>query len=179
VVVVQPLRPPQVTVLARTRSLRPLLAGALGLTLLALPAADLHGDESASRVAALAPQRLRAPPVTEQAAGPDPAPPVAEPAADSGRHPLPASTPASTPASAPVGRAAQSARRAAAESTGWPEHEWRVAEAMRLRYRELYARHLVDWAAWQAREAEALRARRRWERWQANRGAGGLPRDPA
>jgi outer membrane PBP1 activator LpoA protein len=43
VVVVQPLRPPQVTALARTRRLRPLLAGALGLTLLALPAADQIG----------------------------------------------------------------------------------------------------------------------------------------
>ena len=38
-------------------------------------------------------------------------------------------------------------------------HEWEVAEAMRLRYRELHARGLVSWEAWRAQENEALRLR--------------------
>lgn len=62
---------------------------------------------------------------------------------------LPASRP---PARAPRD-AAQRARLAALQ------HEWQVAEAMRLRYRALYAQGLVDWETWQARENEALRLR--------------------
>lgn len=172
VVVVQPLRPPRVTPLPRVRNLRPLLAGALGLTLSALPAADLHGDELPGRFTAIAAQpvsqqALSALPVSAAASadGLDAAAARALPVGDT--LPLPPATLSVAPKS-PAG--SEPRRRMPAKSAGWLEHEWRVAEAMRQRYRELYARRLVDWDAWQAREIEALRARRRWEATQAGRG---------
>lgn len=75
--------------------------------------------------------------------------PTAASAARAAAGALPASRP---PARAPRD-SAQRARLAALQ------HEWQVAEAMRLRYRALYAQGLVDWETWQARENEALRLR--------------------
>lgn len=173
VVVVQPLRPPRVSAFPRARRLRPVLAGAIGFMLCALPAVELHGDESAGAVVMRVEPPPRAQPVGMSAQAPPDRPPAVE--SDSGPDARPASRP-----DAPVGRpvpAAPTARntaparpgRATSESIGWFEHEWRVAEAMRQRYHELYARRLVDWESWQAREAEALRARLRWEAMLAGR----------
>lgn len=66
---------------------------------------------------------------------------------------------ASVPLSA-ASRPARGARPAPAQRRlAALQHEWQVAEAMRLRYRALHAQGLVDWEAWQARENEALRLR--------------------
>lgn len=183
VVVVQPLRPPRVTPLPRARRLRPLLATALGVMLCALPTAELHGDESAGPVVTRAARQ----PMTQSAAESDappegrPAPLPSAPVGGTARAAGPSISAAPTrPAATQAGTASgRVTAQSTADSTGWPEHEWRVAEAMRLRYRELYARRLVDWATWQAREVEALRARRRWEAALAGRGAGAGARTPA
>lgn len=65
--------------------------------------------------------------------------------------------PAATPGSPRPARAPREA--AARQRIAALQHEWQVAEAMRLRYRALHAQGLVDWEAWQARENEALRLR--------------------
>lgn len=163
VVVLQPLRPPRVTPLPRVRNLRPLLVSVLGLTLTALPAADLRGDELPGRFAGIA-----AAPVPAAVSADGPAAAAMPVAADSPLVTVP--PPSAPPAVVPKPPAGAVARRPLpAKSAGWLEHEWRVAEAMRQRYRELYSHRLVDRDAWQAREAEALRARQRWEATAARR----------
>lgn len=168
-----PVRPPVAAARgAARRRVGPVVGGALALALLGGLALD--GDwppPGAGDVTAVASRPAEAAPAGSGRAGTAPEGQAAA-AVEVGVRVEPlvaASPPADVPSAGASVRSELRPPRTPAHPNlaagGWHRqiamlaHEWEVAEAMRLRYRELHAQGLVSWEAWRAQENEALRLR--------------------
>lgn len=160
---------------AAHRRIGPVVGGALALALALLGGLALDGDRpplSAGDATAAAPRPAEAAPAGSGRAGTETVGQVAA-AVEVGGTVAPqveASVPADVPSAVVAPRSELRPPRPPANPNvaaggmhrqiAMLAHEWEVAEAMRLRYRELHAQGLVSWEAWRAQENEALRLRR-------------------